>query len=148
LLNNKEVKSELPENYEELKKAASRTSSWRDRLDAIDELGQWKSSKTIEILKARMMNDPVYKIRKAAFHRLQSFGEDVQLPPQIKGDLVKDVTKILLRIKKSLPEGHTYEEFKEKLKKMRLDLYDTYEGDKGADFDNWLNTTWSSLGQK
>jgi hypothetical protein len=144
-LNNKEAKIELPENYDELKRAASRTSSWRDRLDAIDELGQWKSNQTIEILKNRMMNDPVYKIRKAAFHRLQAFGEDVQLPPQIKGDLVKGVTKILVRIKKSLPEGHTYEEFKEKLKKMRVDVYDTYEGDKGADFDNWLKTLWLGL---
>lgn len=51
----------------------------------------------------------------------------------------------MLRIKKSLPEGHTYEEFKEKLKKMRIDVYDTYEGDKGADFDKWLENTWASL---
>lgn len=145
LLNNKVEKSELPENYEELKKAASRTSSWRDRLDAIDELGQWKSKQTIDILTARMMNDPVYKIKKAAYQKLRAFGEDVELPPKKNGDLVKDTTKILLRIKKSLPEGHTYEEFKEKLKKMRLDIYDTYEGDKGTDFDKWLETLWLSL---
>lgn len=144
-MNNKELKSELPVNFEELKKAASRTSSWRDRLDAIEELAQWKSSQTIEILRTRMNNDPVYKIRKAAFHRLQAFGENVQLPQQSKGDLVKGVSKILLRIKKSLPEGHTYEEFKEKLQKMRLDVYDVYEGDKGADFDNWLKSMWTSL---
>jgi hypothetical protein len=144
-LNNNETKSVLPANYEELKKAASRTSSWRERLDAIDELGKWKSKQIIDVLKARMMSDPVYKIQKAAFHKLQAFGEDVQLPPQKKGDLVKDTTKILLRIKKSLPEGHTYEEFKEKLKKMRLDVYDMYEGEKGNDFDNWLETIWASL---
>lgn len=144
-MNNKEAKSELPVNYEELKKAASRTSSWRERLDAIDELGHWKSKQTIDVLKARMSNDPVYKIQKAAFNKLKAFGEDVQLPPKKKGDLVKGATKIFLRIKKSLPEGHTYEEFKEKLKKMRLDVYDAYEGEKGTDFDNWLNTMWSSL---
>lgn len=28
---------------------------------------------------------------------------------------------------------------------MRIDIYDTYEGDKGADFDSWLEQTWSSL---
>lgn len=145
LSNSKEAKNVLPENYEELKKAASRTSSWRDRLDAIDELGQWKSNQTIDVLKARMMNDPVYKIQKAAYLKLQSFGEDVQLPPKKKGDLIKGVTKILLRIKKSLPEGHTYEEFKEKLKKMRLDVYDAYEGEKGTDFDTWLKSQWSSF---
>jgi hypothetical protein len=144
-LNNKEAKSELPVNYEELKKAANRTSSWRERLDAIDELGHWKSNQTIDVLKARMSNDPVHKIQKAAFNKLKAFGEDVQLPPKKKGDLVKGATKIFLRIKKSLPEGHTYEEFKEKLKKMRLDVYDAYEGEKGSDFDTWLNTMWSSL---
>jgi hypothetical protein len=54
----------------------------------------------------------------------------------------------LLRIKKSLPQGHTFEEFKEKLKKMRLDVYDTYEGEKGAGFDKWLENTWASLSKK
>lgn len=144
-MNNKEVKSELPANYEELKKAASRTSSWRDRLDAIDELGKWKSKQTIDVLKGRMANDPVYKIQKIAFHKLQAFGEDVVLPPQKKGELIKDATKIFKRIKKSLPEGHSYEDFNEKLKKMRLDVYDAYEGEKGTDFDSWLKTTWESL---
>jgi hypothetical protein len=28
---------------------------------------------------------------------------------------------------------------------MRTDLYDTYEGEKGADFDEWLKETWTSL---
>ena len=68
--------------------------------------------------------------------------------PRKKGDLIKDVTKILLRIKKSLPEGHSYEEFKEKLKKMRLDVYDTYEGDKGPDFDQWLENMWVSVDER
>lgn len=144
-MNNNEVKTDLPENYEELKKAASRTSSWRDRFDAIDELGKWKSKQSIDILKSRMMNDPVYKIQKNAYHKLQAFGEDVQLPPKKKGELVKDATKIFKRVKKSLPEGHTYEEFAEKLKKMRLDVYDAYEGEKGNEFENWLKKAWLSV---
>lgn len=32
----------------------------------------------------------------------------------------------------------SYEEFKEKLKKMRIDVYDAYEGEKGGIFDAWL----------
>lgn len=140
-----EEKSTLPENYEELKKQASRTSNWRERLDAIEELGKWKNKQIVDILMRVMNNDPVYKIQDAAFRKLKKLGEDVQLPPRKKGDLVKDINKILLRIKKSLPEGHSYEEFKEKLKKMRLDVYDTYEGDKGADFDTWLENTWTEL---
>ncbi|MBU8878128.1 HEAT repeat domain-containing protein [Bacillus sp. FJAT-29790] len=142
-MKNSKAKNELPENYEELKKHASRTSNWRERLDAVDELGQWNNPKIIEILKRIMNNDAVYRVQEEAYRKLKKFGEDVQLPPRKKGELIKGVTKILLRIKKSLPAGHSYEEFKEKLKKMRLDVYDTYEGDKGADFDKWLEDMWA-----
>jgi hypothetical protein len=143
-----EEKNTLPENYVELKKQANRTSNWRERLDAVEELGHWKNKQIIDILMRLMNNDAVYKVQEAAFRKLKKFGEDVELPPRKKGDLVKDLTKILLRIKKSLPEGHRYEEFKAKVQKMRLDVYDTYEGDKGADFDKWLENMWASLPKK
>lgn len=141
-------KSTLPENYEELKKQASRTSNWRERLDAVEELGHWKNKQIITILMRLMNNDAVYKVQEAAYRKLKKLGEDVELPPRKKGDLVRDVTKILLRIKKSLPEGHSYEEFKAKLQKMRLDVYDIYEGDKGPDFNKWLENMWASLPKK
>jgi hypothetical protein len=147
-LDHHEVKSELPSNYEELKKSANRLSNWRERLDAVEELGQWKDKQTINLLTHRMKSDTVYKVQEAAFHKLKELGEDVQIPPRKKGDLIKGAPKILLRIKKSLSEGHTFDEFKEKLKKMRLDVYDTYEGEKGADFDQWLENTWASLSKK
>lgn len=143
-----EEKSNLPENYEELKKQASRTSNWRERLDAVEELGNWKNKHVVDILIRIMNNDAVNKVQDAAFRKLKNLGEDVQLPQRKKGEVIKDITKILLRIKKSLPEGHSLEEFKEKLKKMRLDVYDTYEGEKGADFDQWLENTWASLSKK
>jgi HEAT repeats len=144
-LNNSEVMKSFPQNYEELKKSANRTSNWRERLDAVEELGQWQHKQTIDVLKRIMISDPVYKVQEAAFRKLKEFGEDVQLPSQKKGDLIKGTTKTLVRIKKSLPEGHTFEAFKEKLQKMRSDIYDTYEGEKGADFDQWLENTWVSL---
>jgi hypothetical protein len=147
-LNRKTVKSELPSNYEELKKAANRTSNWRERLEAVEELGKWKNEQTIDILTHRMKNDAVYRIQEAAFRKLKAFGEEVQLPPRKKGELIKGTTKVLVRIKKSLPEEHTYEQFKDKLKKTRVDVFDTYEGDKGADFEQWLESAWASLSRK
>ena len=140
--------SALPENYGELKKQANRTSSWRDRLDAVNELGHWKNKQTIDILMRLMNNDAVYKVQEAAFRTLKKLDEDVELPSRKKGDLVKDTTKIMLRIKKSLPAGHSYQEFKVKVQKMRLDVYDTYEGDKGVDFDKWLENVWETLPNK
>jgi hypothetical protein len=137
--------NELPENYEELKKSVNRMSNWRERLDAIDELAQWKHAKIIDVLTNVMNSDPVGKVQDAAYRTLKKFGEKVEAPTRKKGEPVKGVNKILLRIKKSLPEGHSYEDFKEKLKKMRLDVYDTYEGNKGSDFDKWLENTWAEL---
>lgn len=144
-MDNNEVNSALPPNYEELKKAANRTSNWKERLAAVEELGQWKSSQTIDVLTTRLKSDTVYKVQEAAYHKLKQFGEEVQLPSRNKGELIKGLTKILIRIKKSLPKDHSFEQFKEKLQKMRLDVYDTYEGDKGDDFEKWLESTWEPL---
>ncbi|MDR0271262.1 HEAT repeat domain-containing protein [Paenibacillus sp.] len=139
------VASDLPENYNELKNAANRTANWRERLNAVEQLSQWKSEQTIDILKRRLNTDPVFQVKEAAYEKLKAWGEDVEKPVINKYDVVKGIQKILLRVKKSLPKEHSYEDFKEKLKKMRIDVYDTYEGDKGADFDAWLEGMWKSL---
>ncbi|MNM10858.1 hypothetical protein D3C81_209960 [compost metagenome] len=135
----------LPENYAELKKAAGRSADWRARLSAVEELGKHPHKQVIDILTRLAESDPVYTVQEAAYRKLLAFGEQVQVPSKDKPELFKGLSKILLRIKKSLPRDHSYEEFKEKLKKMRIDIYDTYEGDKGADFDKWLESKWSSV---
>jgi len=145
-MENEELKYELPENYEELKKAANRTADWKARLAAVEELGQWNNKQTIDILTRIVTSDPVYTVQEAAYLKLKSFGEDIKAPSKNKPELVKGVSKIILRIKKSLPKDHTYEEFKEKLKKMRIDVYDIYEGEKGAEFDAWLQKNWTAAG--
>lgn len=143
-MNNEEVNQELPENYEELKKAAGRSADWRARLAAVEELGQTKHKQIIDILNRLMTSDPVYTVQEAAYEKLRAFGEDVQVPSKNKAELFRGISKIALRIKKSLPKDHTYEDFKEKLKKMRIDVYDAYEGEKGEDFDKWLEKLWVS----
>ncbi|GGF90263.1 hypothetical protein GCM10010912_39260 [Paenibacillus albidus] len=143
-MNNEELNQELPENYEVLKKEANRSADWKARLAAVEELGQTHHKQIVDILTRLMDSDPVYTVQEAAYLKLKAFGEDVKAPSKNKPELVKGVSKILLRIKKSLPRDHSYEEFKEKLKKMRIDVYDTYEGEKGADFDAWLNKMWTS----
>jgi hypothetical protein len=148
LLSNNEVNNELPPNYEQLKTSVNRTSNWRERLDAVEKLGQWKSKQTIDVLTHRMNNDHVYKVQEAAYRILKQFGEEVQLPSRKVSNLSREVTKILVRIKKSLPADHAYPAFKEKFEKMRLDLYDVYEGEKGDAFDEWLEAVWASLSTK
>ncbi len=134
----------LPENYEELKKAAGRSADWRARLEAVEELGRYNHKQIIDILNRLMISDPVYTVQEAAYEKLKTFGEEVKVPSKNKPELFRGVSKIVLRIKKSLPRDHSYEEFKEKLKKMRIDVYDAYEGEKGEDFDAWLQKMWVS----
>lgn len=110
----------------------------------MEELGQTKHKQIIDILNRLMISDPVYTVQEAAYEKLKAFGEDVKVPSKNKAELFRGVSKIALRIKKSLPKDHSYEEFKEKLKKMRIDVYDAYEGEKGEDFDQWLEKLWIS----
>ena len=138
------INNELPENYEELKKAVNRTSNWRARYDAVEELGNYKNEQVIDILKTRLANDPVYKIQEAAFQTLESFGEDVELPTRKKFELIKGANKVFVRVKKSLPADHTFENFLDKLKRMRIDVYDAYEGERGLE---WLENEWAKLGK-
>ena len=144
-LSKKIVKNELPENYEELKKAANRTSNWRARFDAVEELGRYNTSQVIDIMHTRLSNDPVFKVQEAAYRILIEFGEDVQLPARKKFETIKGANKVFVRVKKSLPADHTFEEFATKLKRMRIDIYDAYEGEKGEEFKTWLQNEWTNL---
>lgn len=141
-MSKKSIKNELPENYEELKKAANRTGSWRTRLSAIEELGNYNTSQVIDILKVRLTHDPVFQIQEEAFRALLELGENVELPKRKKFELVKGANKVFVRVKKSLPKDHTFDEYLTKLKRMRIDVYDAYEGEKGLD---WLEEEWKNL---
>ncbi|WP_438448048.1 HEAT repeat domain-containing protein [Gorillibacterium sp. sgz5001074] len=141
-------KTELPEDYEQWKASANRGSSWRERLRAVEELGKWKTEQTISVLQHRLEQDPVYQVQEAAYRKLKGLGVEAKLPPRKKGELIKGAGKVMVRVRKSLPEGHTFEDFKEKLRKMRLDVYDAYEGEKGDEFDAWLRTQWTTPSAK
>lgn len=141
----KQFETVLPEQYEALKKQANYTSSWRERLAAVETLSAYQHDKIIDLLQNRMHNDTVYKVQIAAYDTLVAFGENVEKPTPASFDIIKGTDKIFLRVKKSLPKGHTVAEFADKLKRMRLDVYDAYEGDKGEEFMSWLEERWAKL---
>ncbi|AWE07962.1 HEAT repeat domain-containing protein [Lysinibacillus sp. 2017] len=141
----KQFNKELPEQYDALKKQANYTSSWRERLDAVKTLSAYQNEKVIDLLTNRMKNDTVYKVQTAAYEALAAFGEDVEKPKPARFDIIKGTDKIFLRVKKSLPKDHTVADFADKLKRMRSDVYDAYEGDKGAQFMTWLEERWAKL---
>ena len=143
-----ETVNQLPENFNELKKAVNRTADWEERLQAVNELAKFKSDETIKILQYVAKAGLVTKVRETAASQLKKMGQVVPVSEAPKGELFKDLRKIFLRIKKSLPAEHTYEDFKLKVEKMRSDIYNTYEGEKGADFDAWLKDMWAKASTK
>jgi len=92
-----------------------------------------------------MQHDTVNKVQLAAYEALVALGEDVEKPSPARFDIIKGTDKIFLRVKKSLPKDHTVADFADKLKRMRLDVFDAYEGDKGVQFMNWLEERWAKL---
>ena len=133
------------DRYKQLKAAANRMSNWRERIQAVEELGKLDHPHAVDVLQHRMTSDPVFKVQMAAYTQLREMGEEVEKPLPSPEEPVKGLTKMLVRIKKSLPKDHSYEDFKEKLKKMRIDVYDIYEGHKGDEFEEWLKAKWASL---
>ncbi|WP_404822314.1 HEAT repeat domain-containing protein [Paenibacillus lycopersici] len=132
-------------SLEALKRAASRTANWRERLKAVEALRELGGETAVDLLTRLAQNDAVHQVQLAAHGALTELGVEAERPVKKTAELIKGTNKILLRIKKSLPAGHSYEAFKEKLRNMRSDVYDIYEGDKGEGFDEWLESTWSSL---
>ena len=143
-MNNQEVTNNLPENFNELKKAVNRSADWEARLHAVNELGEIQADEAMRILQYVAKADHVTKVREAAAKALKKNGESVPTYEAPKYGFFKDLRKVFLRIKKSLPKDHTYEDFKVKLEKMRSDIYNTYEGEKGPAFDAWLKDMWES----
>lgn len=140
-----ETMTDAAPSLDELKKAAGRMSNWRERAKAAEALGELGGQPAVDVLERLAKNDPVYRVQQAAYRALTALGVEAAAPERRKGEPIKGTGKILLRIKKSLPAGHDYAAFKEKLKNMRSDVYDTYEGDKDDEFDAWLERTWASL---
>src|SRR5665648_164007 len=66
--------NEVPSNLEDLKKKSNNKSSWRDRLDAVNELKRYDCRQSRDIIKILALHDPVYKVMEAAFGAAQAFG--------------------------------------------------------------------------
>ncbi len=142
--------TEVPSNIEDLKKKSNNKSSWRERLDSVNELKRYDCRESRDIIKVLALHDPVYKVMEAAFQAAQAFGitkkgKPIYLAKRKKGNLVEGITKILVRVRDSFEGEFSLQDFKEKFKAMDLKTFDTYEGDMGDKFDEWLNNVIASL---
>lgn len=141
---------ETPKNIEELKRMANNQNSWRDRLEAVKQLKEYDCQQSRDILTRLAIHDIVFKVKEAAFRATQAMGitkngKPLYLGKKPKGNLVKGINKKLARVRDSLPEEYTIEDFKVAFQKMYPADYDAYEGDKEKRFDKWLENVVKSL---
>lgn len=143
----------VPENIDELKRMANNQNSWRERLAAVEQLKNYDCQQSRDILTRLAIHDVVFKVKEAAFRAVQAMGvtkngKPIYLGKKPKGNLIDGINKKLIRVRDSLPDGFSIDDFKEAFKKLYPAAYDAYEGDKGAQFDKWLGNVIPSLPKK
>ena len=143
-----DLKNEVPENIDELKKRAGDKTDYKNRKSAIEELGLYKCKQSKDILWHLMINDKVHLVQNAAFLKLQAFGEDVKLPRKKKGHLVKDINKKLAKVNNLFESNFTPEEFNEKFKEKYPEEFDIYSFEKSEKFNQWVANILNSLPKK
>ena len=147
------MKKETPENIEELKRMAANPNSWRERLSAVNELKEYDCQQSRDILERLAIHDVVFTVKEAAFRAVQAFGvtrngKPIYLGKKPKGNLIEGINHKLTRVRDSLPDDFTIEDFKAAFQKLYPEAYDAYDGDKGSKLDEWLSTVIPSLPKK
>jgi hypothetical protein len=104
---------------------ANNKSNWRERLESVDKLGKLDCQQPKDVLARLAINDPVFKVKEAAFRAAQargvtSGGKPIYLGKKPKGDLVSKIKHKLTVVRDSLPDGFSIEEFKHKFAGMYL----------------------------
>ncbi|GEL90460.1 hypothetical protein [Pediococcus parvulus] len=140
---------ETPKNIEELKKKANNKNSWRDRLSAVTVLKEYDCRQSKDILTRLAIHDPVFKVKNPAFRAAQALGvtihgKPIYLGKRKKGNLVKGINKKLEKVRNSLPDDYSFEDFKSEFQKKCPNAYDVYEGTE-KDFDGWLKKSEANL---
>lgn len=105
-----EIINLIPDNIEELKKKANDKTSYRTRLEAIDELKKYDCQQSRDILTRLVLHDLVYEVRVQAFKAAQAMnvtvkGKPIRLGKKKRGNLIKDINKKVLQVYDEIIEG-------------------------------------------
>ena len=122
---------ETPANIEVLKRKANNQNSWRERLEAVNELKNYDCQQSRDILTRLAIHDVVFTVKEAAFRAVQAMGvtkngKPIYLGKKPKGNLVDGINKKLTHVRDSLPEGYTLDEFKSAFQQQYPAAYDAY----------------------
>lgn len=135
---------------DDLKRMANNMHNWRDRLCAVRVLSNWDCQQSRDILVRLAIHDPVFCVKEAAFRAAQAMGctkngQPIRLTKMPKGNLVKNINKILVEVRDSLNPGFSLQEFKFAFQNYDPATYDIYDGNKGNHLDEWLSNVIPNL---
>jgi len=138
-----EIKKETPTKILELIKMAGDKTSWRKRLDAVNELKKYDCKQSREVLTQLALHDLVFKVKEAALKAAHPLGitkngRPLRINGKPKGNLIKDIDSKLYKVEESLEEGFEINKFKNKFKQLYPEEYDVYQYDKENKFDEWI----------
>lgn len=159
---------EIPKNIEELRKKANKTSSWEERLEAINELRRYDCQQARDIITRLALHDKVYKVKEEAIRASQTLkinknGKPLFLHKKDIGYKAKDFTKTFQRVKR---EGNIEEfeldKFKDKFKQVNPEMYDVIRFEKSkiefenndivsideSGFNKWIENIYKGLPKK
>ena len=142
--------SAIPENIDELKNKANNKHNWHDRLESVEMLKNYDCIQSRDILTRLALHDPVFKVKEKAFRAAQALGvskngKPIYLSKRKKGNLVKGINKKLEKVRNSLPELYSFDDFKNRFKETYPEDYDIYDGNMDNKFDKWLSNVLNSL---
>ena len=151
-----EISNFTPDNIEELKKKANDKTSYRTRLEAIDELKKYDCQESRDILTRLALHDLIYEVRIQAFKAAQAMnvtinGQPIRLGKKKKGDLIKDINEKVLKVYNQIIEDESefkLDKFKELFKIKYPEAYDVYRYEKKDNFDKWINNVINNRATK
>ncbi len=142
------MENTTPDNIETLKKQASDRTSYKNRLEAVEAIGNFKCQQSKDILWRLMMNDKVYAVQELSFRKLQAFGEAVKLPRKQKGNLIKDIDKKLSKVLTSIGGDYSETIFNQSFQQLYPEEFDIYTYEKSTGFNKWVLNALSSIPKK
>lgn len=139
------MEDKAPENIADLKRKTADKTSYKTRLEAVEELGKYRCQQSKDVLWRLMINDLVHEVQHRAFLKLQAFGETVTLPRKKKGHLIKDINKKLSVVERHMPASYAQDDFNAKFKELYPEAFDVYSIEKKGGFDKWIMNVLNSL---
>ena len=143
-----------PENIKELVSKANNKSSWKVRLQALNELKKYDCQQTRDVVTRLALHDKVFKVKEEAFRVAQALGikkqgKPIYLGKKDIGFKAKDFIKTFARVKREAKmEELDLELFKERFQHANPEMYDVMSYEKGNKFENWIINTYKSLPKK